>query len=753
MTKGAGKQSDFKLDQIKKVMQENSQSAVQIMASEGSRVLDYQNYKAICDNIPECSMALETYVSNILSPDDFTKSIFNVFYQGEDEKASQAVKTKVNALIEKYDLEEKTDKIVSDTCKLGDCFVAVLPYRTEMGKLLYSNQDNGSGSQRANQTELYEQACFKDLKLGERDQFQEVKKGTDIKLDLEEEMAVNEFFGIQPQTTQTKETDESKGKDDKSEIKQDPLDMSEQCVADFINTKIHVKSVTSLFEDRAAAEFDSSVIFNKDQIDIDDSKLGGKNGKAPKKLQTTPVVDVSGSSVRFLDPDRTVKLEIDDVCYGYYYIEPGFTPGQNQTAYDSQNGKYYATTTNPLNPSLTPQGSVVQQSNVTTSQQSQNLNVSDEKLQLIANVFLKGIGKKLNKKYIENNKQFKDIIYSLLKQRYIINNGISVTYFLPSEVIHFKTKSIFSNIVFFAKLYLANLTNIVLIKLGRGHDKRVFYVNAGLDNNHEQAIAKVVQDVKTKEFKMSNIGSIQSLLSLNPGAFDDYYIPVSNGEKPVDIETIQGMDQDLNNDFMEFLRKSMIQGTGLPQAILEANESIEFARQIAAQNANFCRKIIRIQKQLSNPFSDFIRALYRNEYQQSLDKADLLSTVDLSKLQVQFPSPGSLNMSNMNEQLIQAQNAADAISKVLIPEVADQSTQDQESFLKAKLIKELVPYLPWDKYEQLMEDSKAEITKSHIIQNSKDKARRQKDMESGDAQADDGSMDGMDGSTDPNQGY
>ena len=86
--------------------------------------------------------------------------------------------------------------------------------------------------------------------------------------------------------------------------------------------------------------------------------------------------------------------------------------------------------------------------------------------------------------------------------------------------------------------------------MGRAHDKRVFYVDVGADANYEQAISRVIQDIKTKEFKMDSMGDINTILNLNPGMFDNYYIPTVNGDKPIEIDTLQGMDIDMNNEFL-----------------------------------------------------------------------------------------------------------------------------------------------------------------------------------------------------------
>ena len=67
---------------------------------------------------------------------------------------------------------------------------------------------------------------------------------------------------------------------------------------------------------------------------------------------------------------------------------------------------------------------------------------------------------------------------------------------MPDEVIKFEVPAVYKDITFFAKLYLAILTNNLLIKLGRAHDKRIFYVNVGADAAYEQAIQNVIADSK-----------------------------------------------------------------------------------------------------------------------------------------------------------------------------------------------------------------------------------------------------------------
>lgn len=661
--------------EFKELMQDNANSAVNLLTAENGRVMNYSNYESIAKNITECALALDTYVSNILSPDDYSKAIFNINYESHNKSDKEKVNKQLKDIVKKYKLEEKTESIVGKALTYGDCFVSVLPYDKEIGKYLLQTSANGILNENADPAAV---RLTESLKLAERNHIETLNESFFTEeLNEEESSVLSEAFGTDYKNIFTKMVDDH----------------------------IKIKSVTELLKNRAEA--DNDIIFSKTDVETTEEKE--KKKKQKKQPET---VKINGCVIKILQPERMVALDIDDVCYGYYYIEPGAQI--SDSPYNANNAKMYAQTANPMNPSLQPQ-TTGNPGETASNPLAKNLNISDEKLNLISGVMLKALGKKLNKKYIDDNKQFKDLLYNLLKQRYLFEKGISITYFLPEEVVHFKVNSIFENIVFFAKIYLAVLTNNVIIKLGRGHDKRIFYVNAGVDNNHEQAIMKVIQDVKTKEFKMSNLGSIASILSLNPGAFDDLYMPQINGEKPVDIEVIQGMDQDLNNEFMDFLRRSMIQGTGLPQALLEATDNIEFARQISAQNANFCRRVVRYQKMFTPEFETLVRLIYKYEYQYTLDQNTNLDDIDINDIEVSFPSPGTLNLSNMIEQFTQVDSLADYITKRYIPDRTDQSNLDEQQSFKYRIVEDKLPQIDWDHYKELYEKHKDEFSKEEQV--------------------------------------
>lgn len=70
-----------------------------------------------------------------------------------------------------------------------------------------------------------------------------------------------------------------------------------------------------------------------------------------------------------------------------------------------------------------------------------------------------------------------------------------------------------------------------------------------------------------EEIKKKKRYSLLSLDVMRKEKVNDYFIPQHDGNKPVDMEIIQGQDVQMDNDFMEYLRKAIISGLGVPSSL------------------------------------------------------------------------------------------------------------------------------------------------------------------------------------------
>ena len=639
-----------------------------LLYEDQSRLIRFSNYKAIYDHISECAQALDTYKDNIMSPDDFSKIIFDVIYDNKvDQKVADIITSELDDLTKKYKIEELADKVIEETLKYGESYVAVLSLDNEMRYLL-SDSKIGFG------TSLNESVNF---------DFQKFDPDAACSTILKESIDFDsEYLDIIAKEYATEDIDVIK----------------DATVALFNeNVKIGGRQEFILEEIQAKQSFGGNP--------VEDYLRATKTDNTKKRNKKDKPLGLNGSVIKYLDPSKVIELRIDNTCYGYYYVE---NTGSNLSMNHYLGVASGRTTTNATtiagNASIAGTTSTVSKAN---NSAAQTFGIGEQKLKVISNIFLNMFAKKVDKEFIKKNKQLKDFIYDLVRENYIIKKGIKVTYLAPSEVVKFEAPAVYKNIVFYAKLYLSVLVNDLLVKLGRAHDKRVFYIDTGLGNDYEQAISKVIQDIKTKEYKMDNINDFNTILSLNPGRWDDYFMPTLNGDRPIDIETLPGMDTDLNSEFIEFLKNAMMSGMGVPRQLIDATAELDFARTVSAQNALFVRSVIKYQKAFTAPFSRIYQILYVNENRFIGEKeAEPEKTIDVNAIQVRFPSPASLAMSNLSDQIQAADGNAEFIASQLLPPVSDGTNEDPRVELKALIVKDLLPSIDWEKYEKLRDSMK-----------------------------------------------
>jgi hypothetical protein len=133
----------------------------------------------------------------------------------------------------------------------------------------------------------------------------------------------------------------------------------------------------------------------------------------PKKNSDNKPRYINGSALRHLTAEKVVELKIDNICYGYYYAEEIANNIPQNSYLGASSGRNIVGTTN-IAQNNTISG--VGQSTYTPAQgAAAQLGIGEQKLKLIANIFLNAISKKIDKDFVRNNKEFKDFIYDLVR--------------------------------------------------------------------------------------------------------------------------------------------------------------------------------------------------------------------------------------------------------------------------------------------------------------------------------------------------
>ena len=407
--------------------------------------------------------------------------------------------------------------------------------------------------------------------------------------------------------------------------------------------------------------------------------------------ESSTLDDGSRIIVKQLQPDKVIKVTSGSTVIGYYYVET-IDDVQFGAAHhmDSKNASLLS--------SFYGYGQVA----------NEEQNTDRRRIQLLSDLVVRELGDSLNLKFLDQNPQFKELIYSILRDRDFAKKRVNITFIPPNKMAHLVIggdpygRSIYSKSLFFAKLYLATLMSSTMQGISKGVDEKVYYVETGLDEDIEGSIMGFIKDIKTDVFSVDSFGDISSSLR-TASPFRQIFIPVVDGQKPVEMDSFQGSDVSIENEFLEFLKKAMISGTGVPEAYLGIMKEVDFARSLAMQNGNFARKVVRSQDQLKVGYKWYVYCLVKLR-----DSSIQLSVEDID---VQFAPPVSIN----NENLSNIVNSTSTFINSVVEGIAgDKASEPKYASLKMKLFREYLPQVPWDRVEQMLFDIDIELQKDAI---------------------------------------
>lgn len=639
-------------DNINKLLEQNNISA--FITEERDRIERYNDYRIIDAYIPQISRCMDLYRDCILAPDDITKKSINLDYNDTNIPNDDLSKIEDNIknMKDEFKLDKKSKQWIRNSLVTGDCFVAVLKLDEEINRMMLKETHEMNG----------------------------VLPSSDMNV-----LTENQVFDFNPDELQLLEH----------------VFFNEEMTE---RTKTKVKNAmnvdfNSMKKDIVSRINDNIIYVDDARRDVDTIKNMGDIGKEFKEVK------MNGAIVKELEPERTIKLTVDELCLGYLYIEK-----YDASAESGSEGF-------GLSSSQMIDGCACGTNDYFNSRYDINTKGDTTlKNKLLTDIFVKGISKKLDKKVIEKNQQFKEVIYQLIKKDYLLDKKVKIVFYTPEQVVHNALDSDsgygiskLARIMFFAKIFLATMLTETMQKISRGRDKRVVYVESGIDEDIEGAIQSVVRDIKTKDISTDDLKTITSIFK-QVGAFEDYFIPKIDGEVPIDFETISGMDVNVDDEFLQYLLKSIVSGIGVPATYTDASNDIDFSRSLVMQNSTFVREIVSKQGDMQEFLTEICRKVYEYEF-----GVENISGFDLEKLEVTFPIPEFLNVSNINEQIGNHTTTIEFITNTYF----DPNSQEPEDMklqheFKKEVTKDLVTTIDWDRYDDILEKCMKNINKKEL---------------------------------------
>jgi hypothetical protein len=151
---------------------------------------------------------------------------------------------------------------------------------------------------------------------------------------------------------------------------------------------------------------------------------------------------------------------------------------------------------------------------------------------------------------------------------------------------------------------------------------------------------------------------------------------------------------------MELLRKAMITNIGVPSAIINAFDEVDFSRSLVMQHIKFMSRIISLQAELEVGMT--------NMYKKLLTMDSNLDAQTISEFKFRFTRPKSLNTQTIVDLIGNTETCADFFVKMLVP---DENNTELVNALKQNIIKYklMSGVVDWKDYEEMLKRTKLEL--------------------------------------------
>lgn len=205
-------------------------------------------------------------------------------------------------------------------------------------------------------------------------------------------------------------------------------------------------------------------------------------------------------------------------------------------------------------------------------------------------------------------------------------------YFENFEVAHFRLLTDTNYLPFgrsyveparkYFKQYTLMMDAMLLHRIMRAPEKRIFYINVGnIPPNEVNAfVQQTVNGMKKTPYVDQNTGDYNLKFNVQ-NMLEDFYIPVRPGDNTTKIDTTKGLEYAGIED-VEFLRDLMLGSLKVPKSFLNYSDELNGKSTISALDVRFSRTIERIQRIV---LSELEKIALIHLYVQGFEDADLVN--------------------------------------------------------------------------------------------------------------------------------
>ena len=172
------------------------------------------------------------------------------------------------------------------------------------------------------------------------------------------------------------------------------------------------------------------------------------------------------------------------------------------------------------------------------------------------------------------------------------------------------------------KQYILMMDAMLLHRIMRAPEKRIFYINVGNipANEVDAFVQKTIMTMKKTPFQDQTTGDYNLKFNIQ-NMLEDFYIPVRPGDNTTKIDTAKGLEYAGIED-VEFLRDLLLGSLKVPKSFLNYSDELNGKSTISALDVRFSRTIERIQRIV---LSELEKIALIHLYVQGFEDADLVN--------------------------------------------------------------------------------------------------------------------------------
>lgn len=620
--------------------------------SQNRYLYDYDaEIDVVLKYMPKLKEALLILKDNILSTDNFSKDFISATNISDITNDTMFDK-RLNEIKKHYKLLEKFEDWYFNASKYGETFIYIIPYSRGITRLMKDreniNMDKGT---------LNMESFQYDLGGGMKPfpkKFNSVRKVIEgwgkLEIELchancvtsvleEFEENHNKLKAISESSMQTYFTEqvllEEKPPEKLLPGMNKPIGIDDKNVSVEPDSNIikKLKRIGKAKDDKRPLIPDSEIDDYLKHIDKEPMADEGlvkvdRDGRPITKGSKKDKYDIPGAIVKELDRHNVIPIIIDDdICMGYYYFE-------------FQQKRDFM-----MNSSMRLSDPMMSVTNGNNFASENDRAEQDKALRYIASE----LSKYIDSNFINKNQDLKKEIYAILKYNQIYNssnpNKMRVTFIPNDDIEHIyfeldpytkRGKSDLHESMLAAKLYSAMYITTSIMTMTRGYDKRVYYINPGIEANLTEAMFNVINQVKLGNFGIRQIrNNLNQVLNIQ-GRFNDYFILKSpSGDSPVNMEVISGQNVEIKTELMNILEEMAINPTGVPIELTQTRmNSMDYAIQLTMSSSKFLRMAFKRQGKVNIKFSRILEKVYNYHFKTN------------DTIEVTLPPPSFLTITN-----------------------------------------------------------------------------------------------------------